>query len=75
MIMMMDTTKTMKLCYVGLLLKARSLSRIANRKNGVSVDDEDTDDCESYWFSAQSTQKHVQLYTNTAYVELLCTTM
>jgi len=34
-------------------------SIITNRKNGVSVDDKDTEDCESDWFSTKSTQKHV----------------
>jgi len=34
-------------------------SIIANRKNGVPVDDEDADDCKSDWFSTKSTQKHV----------------
>ena len=50
-------------------------SSIANRKNGVSVDDENTDHCEANWFSTKSTQKHVQLQTNTVYVKTLCTSV
>jgi len=34
---------------------------IANRKNGVLVDDEDAENCESNWFSTKTTQKDVQL--------------
>jgi len=50
---------------------AYMLSRaiIANRKNGVPVDDKDAEDCESDWFSRKSTQKHAQLHTNRAYTE------
>jgi len=43
-----------------------NLSIIADRKNGVSVNDKDTEDCESDWFSTKSTQKHVYLHSNTA---------
>jgi len=39
-------------------------TQLANRKNGVSVDDKYSDDCESYRFSAKSIQKNVQLHTN-----------
>jgi len=42
---------------------------ISNRKNGVSVDDKDTEDCESDWFSTESTQKNDQLHSSTVYFE------
>jgi len=45
---------------------------IADRKDGVLVNDEDAENCESNWFSTKTTQKHVQLrtaYTVTVYFE------
>jgi len=51
-------------------LSMHNSSKITNRKNGVPVDDKDTEDCESDWFSAQTIQKHVELHTNTVYIEI-----
>ena len=48
---------------------------IANRKNGVLVDDEDAENCESNWFSTKTTQKHVQLRMACTHTELVLRTV